>query len=692
MWIKVIGEVAVLIAGMIAYSLSTVSFLMTFAGSASAEDLGSVIALPDAPFVIPVQAQQRNVTTQLNNNARQGAYLAETTLNPTNVQTATFGILHMQMVQGQVLAQPLYVRDVDIDGIGRRNLVIVATAANMVYALDANDLSLVFAKNLTGDAQNPTKPVQQGTNSDVSVCDETYPPFIGVTSTPVIDVATGAVFVEGFNPFTVKQELHKLNLHDAFRSDQKVDIAPPGTNDKWPKYHRNRPGLLLANGIVYVAFASFICDNPQPYSGWVIGYDENDLHEVSQWDTPNFGDKGSSGIWQSGRGLVASDDGDIYFMTGNDSNLDLQDHTSDTKPFTDPRLANSFVRLRPSPSTCKDINRDKVGYDCGLVLVNSFSPKNSSQLSVGDTDLGSSGPILLPGNILVGGGKQGRVYVLNPSNMPNMPSNMPNMLSLQDHDKPGSAGFDGFEGFPAFTNRYHTDSRQNSCTKPFDNDNPDKYCRELHTENLLLNKKCPIDNNCYVPSSCYQYCQPYGPNIHAGFVYWQPAFDWGLIYAMPEKEHVTSFKYDILQKKVEETPVAKSQFLVPDGMPGGALSISANGNHDGIVWVSMPKQADATMGVHRGILYALDAKDLHTLWNSDFYENGRQVDCTGYFAKFSPPTVADGRVFLATFADPRPDPIVTPGTDCGGADPPLPDPSAMLNKPGRAWIIEYGLK
>jgi hypothetical protein len=61
--------------------------------------------------------------------------------------------------------------------------------------------------------------------------------------------------------------------------------------------------------------------------------------------------------------------------------------------------------------------------------------------------------------------------------------------------------------------------------------------------------------------------------------------------------------------------------------------------------------------------------------------------------KFNPPTVADGRVFLATFADPdhdQTDPnLVTPGKDCGGKDPDL---SAMLNKPGWAWIIEYGLK
>jgi hypothetical protein len=183
---------------MIACCGFAVSLSIGVAESASAEDIGSVIALPDAPFVIPIRARQRNVITQLNNNARQGAYLAEARLNPSNVQDATFGMLNKQQVQGQVLAQPLYVRDVDIDGVGRRSLVIVATAANIVYALDANDLSIVFQRNLTG---NPTS-VQRNINSDTDVCAETYPPYIGVTSTPVIDVTTYAVFVEAFNPIT----------------------------------------------------------------------------------------------------------------------------------------------------------------------------------------------------------------------------------------------------------------------------------------------------------------------------------------------------------------------------------------------------------------------------------------------------------------------------------------------------------
>ena len=179
---------------------------------------------------------------------------------------------------------------------------------------------------------------------------------------------------------------------------------------------------------------------------------------------------------------------------------------------------------------------------------------------------------------------------------------------------------------------------------------------------------------------------------------------------MPEKEFVKAFKYDVIQKKVEEIPSLSSQndpntkppLQVPDGMPGGALSISANGNQNGIVWVSIPRQFNATAGVHYGSLFALDALSLKVLWSDP---------CTGYFAKFNPPTVADGHVFLATFADPnhnhqtRTDPnpppdddkdFVTPGPNgnhCQADEPIVPLFPPDLSKPvGWSWIIEYGLK
>ena len=104
-------------------------------------------------------------------------------------------------------------------------------------------------------------------------------------------------------------------------------------------------GLLPSKGIIYIAFSSFICDQPAPYAGWVLAYRATDLTPVASWETPNPGISGSSGIWQSGRGLVASDDGNIFFMTGNSSDIPLEDQRNEPDDFKDPSLANSFVKL-----------------------------------------------------------------------------------------------------------------------------------------------------------------------------------------------------------------------------------------------------------------------------------------------------------------------------------------------------------
>jgi hypothetical protein len=221
--------------------------------------------------------------------------------------------------------------------------------------------------------------------------------------------------------------------------------------------------------------------------------------------------------------------------------------------------------------------------------------------------------------------------------------------------------------------------------------NPDRYCRD---PNSIQNGRpgynwtevCTYAQNCYLPVSCYQLCQTYGPNLHAGFVYWQPSPSEGFFYAMPEKDHLRKFRFNLPKRFVEETPVAVSTYRAPEGMPGGALALSANGCRNGIVWISMPHADDATGGVHRGVFLAADAGDLHELWRDD---------CVRYFAKFVPPIIADGKVVLATFADPAgravpgeacdsPAPAFDWDTDYGRAQ-------GALNA-GTAWIIVYGLR
>jgi hypothetical protein len=378
--------------------------------------------------------------------------------------------------------------------------------------------------------------------------------------------------------------------------------------------------LLLLNQVVYIAFGSFICDHPQPFSGWVFGYRAVDLAQVAVWRVPV---PNGAGIWQSGRGLVGTPDGSIYLETGNDAAVPPAAHS----------LANSFVKLHAS---C---------HGQGLALDRSFTPSNGAILSIGDTDLGSSGPLLLPGGRLIGGGKQGRAYVLEADTL---------KLTQEAMEA------DGFQGFQAFINTYHSDPRMPPCPTL-----TDAWCKApppgLTNAQADQATQAALAQKCFFPTSCYQIDQGLGPNIHAGFVYWPGAIDnGGLLYALAEKEYLRAFRYHLSSRHVDETSaLTATSVRAPDGMPGGAITLSANGNTNGVVWVSVHKE-DASNGIHAGRLVALDAKNLKELWRDDGVP---------FFAKFNPPTVADGKVFLPTFAN--------------------PDAS---HKVGIALLIVYGLK
>jgi len=157
-----------------------------------------------------------------------------------------------------------------------------------------------------------------------------------------------------------------------------------------PMEQHQRPGLLLANGNIYIAFGSH--GDTQPYHGWIFAYSAVSLAQVGAWNVTPTGSEGA--IWMSGSGLAADSSGDIYAMTSNGS-------WNGTSNFSD-----SFVKLSPN-----------------LTLLDYFTPYNQATLSANDRDLGSGGVLLVPNQSgafqheIIGCGKSPAIYVLNRDNM-----------------------------------------------------------------------------------------------------------------------------------------------------------------------------------------------------------------------------------------------------------------------------------
>ncbi len=494
-----------------------------------------------------------NVVTQHNNNSRNGAYLVEGSLNTTNVQSG-FGLLYSRDVNGAIYSQPLYMHGLKTPA-GVKNVFFIATETNWVYAFDAGDLgasaSPIFSRQLQPTGQS-------------GVCPETPSGVVGITGTPVIDEIAHVMYVVARNATNQQHYLHKLDITNNF-TDLATPAAIGGTDPASGvafngQCERQRPGLLLNNGIVYAGFGTFSCDggcpNGVPYHGWIMGYKATDLTPAAIFCTSCANSGFEAGVWQTGGGLV-TDGLNIYFETGNGP----------------PPLGDSFVKLRITGSWP------------GLSLAGSYTPVNAATLNAGDTDLGSGGPVLLQGGFLAGGGKQGRYYVINTANM----------QLAQDAAPSG-----GFDGFQAFTNTYHNDSSQPACASI----GGASGCAAMP------------GTTCYVNPSQYGNGEICGPNIHGTPVFWQYAgSSFGYVYEMPEKDYVKAFRYDNTQH-LHEAAALTGPDRPPDGMPGGFSSLSANFGVNGILWTSWPL-GDAQWNYAAGRLAAFDALTLKELWHDD---------------------------------------------------------------------------
>jgi immunoglobulin I-set domain protein len=381
-----------------------------------------------------------DVTTYHNDIARTGQNVTETKLTQANVNSATFGLLRNLAVDGLVDAEPLYLSQLSVAG-SAHNVVFIVTEHDSVYAFDSDTGVQLWKVSLLGSGE---------TTSDIRSCGQVSPE-IGITSTPVIDRAAGAngilyAVAMSKNNTTYFQRLHALDITTGAElagGPVTVQASYPGTGENSsggevvfdPKQYKERAALLLLNGVIYTSWASH-CDI-QPYTAWIMGYNQTTLAQTSVLNlTPN-GSEGS--IWQSGGGLAADPQGNIYALIANGT----FETTLDTNGFPNKHdYGNGFIKV----STTSGI----------LKVADYFNMSNTVSESGADADLGSGGAMVLPDqsygtastlNLAVGAGKDGNLYVVNRNNMGKF-----NSTSNNVYQELASAVPNGVFGVPAYFN------------------------------------------------------------------------------------------------------------------------------------------------------------------------------------------------------------------------------------------------
>ncbi len=368
-----------------------------------------------------------NVLTRENDNQRTGQNLQETILTPANVNSTSFGKIFSYPVDGQIYAQPLYLQNVSTTS-GVHNLVYVATENDTLYAFDADSAKTNPAPVWKTSFLTPPSVLPVPCAVGAGICQ--LFPVVGITSTPVINLATNTIYVTvrtqetTNNVTTYVVKLHALNIaNGSERVGSPVTICSGsgnngcsfGTLGSFPPQHQQpRPGMLLVSdsrfgqGVLYLGFAG--------NAGWVLAYDAASLTFLAGFYTydgkahsvPGLPGTGHSGVWGGGSGIAADTAGNVYAVTG-DGFFDGGVNWGD-----------SLVKLSLTGTTGA----------YSLVVADSFTPTDYTCRWQQSYDLGSAGPLILPSqggttpNLIFQAGKisslcdpVGQYYVVNRDNM-----------------------------------------------------------------------------------------------------------------------------------------------------------------------------------------------------------------------------------------------------------------------------------
>jgi hypothetical protein len=345
-----------------------------------------------------------------------GLYSNETTLTPQNVNPTQFGKKIQFHSDGVVMAQPLFVENLDMGAAGTHNVIIVASERDEVLAFDADGSTTqpLWRRSYLGPGVT-TAPDNFGGRTNIGG-------EIGITGTPVIDTNTGAMYFVTtlVRNGTWEQWLRAIDIrtgHDYGPGSMQISATVPGDGPGSkngqvpfdPGIQNQRAGLVIANGNVLVGWGSF--SDWGVYRGWLMAFDTQTLkmtaafspatQSQSQDDGHGPADYGGGGsIWGGGASPALDSNGNIYVVPADGS------FNADTGG---KNYGDTVLKVQLSSGSFQ--------------VLDYFSPANRPCIDKADLEIGSGGFVLLPSDAAGGQqlgmviSKEGRLFLLNPGNL-----------------------------------------------------------------------------------------------------------------------------------------------------------------------------------------------------------------------------------------------------------------------------------
>jgi len=366
-------------------------------------------------------ALAQNVLTHHNSPDRHGLY---TVPGLTDAAAAGVHLDFKATLSGNVYAQPLYWK-----AAGKPGLVIVATESNLVYALNANSGAVVWRTQLAPSVPSGTLP-----------CGDISPE--GVTGTPVIDPASGRLYLDAMTiqgGSLPRHMIYALSLSDGSVVPHwplNVDNAMAGRKAPFTsELQGERSALQFFKGKLYIAYGGRAGDCGSStgaiYRGVTVEVTPSATPTLSgSWETR----AARGGIWSQGG--ATSDGTSLFVTTGN---------TSGANTWGD---GEAVIRLKPGLARSTD-------------RADSFTPANWKDLDNQDADLG--GTAAFPFSVKTGSatlnrllalGKDGNAYLLNAVNLGGIGRELLTLKESNSQIVTAPAAYEGPRGtWVAFTNR-----------------------------------------------------------------------------------------------------------------------------------------------------------------------------------------------------------------------------------------------